>query len=92
MWKMPRASQEKVRPNPAGTFPRDTCWALNGSELLIESVQRVSSPISALTWAVDLPDGLFSTVIRVVDEKKPRGGGSGCQLGGAPLEIIRTAD
>ena len=44
----------KVRPNPTGIFPRDTCRALNGSRLLIESVQKVSGPISAQIWAIDL--------------------------------------
>lgn len=51
---MPQASQEKVRLNPAGIFPRDTCQVLNRSELLIELVQKVSGPISAQIRAIDL--------------------------------------
>ena len=44
--KMPWVSQEKVRLNLSNIFPQDTYRALNGSELSIESVQRVPGPIS----------------------------------------------
>ena len=51
---MPTVSQEKVRPNPAGIFPRDTYRVLNGRKLSFESVQTMLGPISAQILAVDL--------------------------------------
>lgn len=55
-------------------IPWDTCRALSGSIFLVESMRRVSGLISALTWAIDLPDGLICMMIGAINEKEARDG------------------
>ena len=43
---------------------------MSGSGFLVESVQIVLGPISALTWAIDLPDGLICAAIGTVGRMK----------------------
>jgi hypothetical protein len=45
---------------------------LNGSGFSVEFMQKVSGPISALIYVVNLPVGLIRAMIGAIDEKKVR--------------------